>query len=131
MASAAQFFLSAMIEEPKHGWLVTAPSSSPENGFYMPGTRNQVFVCMGPTMDAQIIRELFSNTLSAAKILGIENDITAQIEALPNCHQCKSSQWLFDGWLEDYEGTDPQHRHVRTCMGFIPQSVSPFTTPGG
>lgn len=132
MASAAQFFLSAMIEEPKHGWLVTAPSSSPENGFYMPGTRNQVFVCMGPTMDAQIIRELFSNTLSAAKILGIENDITAQInEALPKLPpmQISPNGYLME-WLEDYEETDPQHRHVSHLYGLHPSNqISPFTTP--
>ena len=60
LASAAQFFLTNMIAEPKHGWMVTAPSSSPENGFYLPGSKDAVYVCMGPTMDVQIINELFT-----------------------------------------------------------------------
>lgn len=46
-----------MIKEKKHGWLVTAPSSSPENSFKMPGTNQPVYICMGPTMDVQIITE--------------------------------------------------------------------------
>ena len=54
LASASQFFLTNMIAEPKHGWLVTAPSSSPENGFYLSGSKDVVYVCMGPTMDLQI-----------------------------------------------------------------------------
>ena len=66
LSGASRFFLSSMIEEPTQGWLVTAPSSSPENAFYMPGTRKEVSVCMGPAMDTQIIRELFSNTIQAA-----------------------------------------------------------------
>ena len=84
LVGAARFFLSSMIEEPSHGWLVTAPSSSPENAFYLDGDNNAVYVCMGPTMDAQLVRELFGNILSASEILGIEDEITARIrEALP------------------------------------------------
>ncbi|MDD4451581.1 MAG: glycoside hydrolase family 95 protein [Proteiniphilum sp.] len=132
LASAAQFFLSAMIAEPKNGWLVTAPSSSPENGFYMPGSRDQVFVCMGPTMDVQIIHELFSNTLSAAGILGIEDETTSQIsETLPKLPpmQISPKGYLME-WLEDYEEADPQHRHVSHLYGLHPSNqISPYTTP--
>jgi alpha-L-fucosidase 2 len=132
LASAAQFFLSAMIAEPKNGWLVTAPSSSPENGFYMPGSRDQVFVCMGPTMDVQIINELFTNILSAAKILGIEDETTTRIsETLPKLPPMQiSPQGYLMEWLEDYEEVDPQHRHVSHLYGLHPSNqISPFTTP--
>lgn len=132
LASAAQFFLSAMIVEPKNGWLVTAPSSSPENGFYMPGSRDPVFVCMGPTMDVQIIRELFTNTLSASKILGIEDETTVGIRnALPKLPPMQISEkgYLME-WLEDYEEVDPQHRHVSHLYGLYPSNqISPHTTP--
>ena len=50
------FFLSSMIREPKNNWLVTSPSSSPENAFYLPGSKESVYVCMGPTMDVQLVR---------------------------------------------------------------------------
>lgn len=73
LLGAAKFFLTNMIAEPKHGWLVTAPSSSPENAFYMNESNEPVYVCMGPTMDVQIIRELFNNVLLASEILGIND----------------------------------------------------------
>ena len=78
LKGAAEFFLTTMIEEPANGYLVTAPTSSPENAFMMDG--KAVSICMGPTMDNQIISELFTNTLKAAEILG-ESDLTDEIKA--------------------------------------------------
>jgi alpha-L-fucosidase 2 len=132
LAGAAKFFLSGMIAEPKNGWLVTAPSSSPENGFYIPGDKDRIFVCMGPTMDVQLIKELFTNVLSAASILGIEDGTTARIrETLPKLPpmQISSSGYLQE-WLEDYREADPQHRHVSHLYGLYPSNqISPNTTP--
>ncbi|HYK20173.1 MAG TPA: glycoside hydrolase family 95 protein, partial [Pyrinomonadaceae bacterium] len=54
MKNAAEFFLATLVEEPKHKWLVTCPSISPENK-HPAG----VAICAGPTMDVQIIRDLF------------------------------------------------------------------------
>lgn len=132
LAGAAKFFLSSMIREPKQGWLVTAPSSSPENAFYMPGSREAVHVCMGPTMDVQIIRELFTNTLSAATILGIKDEtitsIGEAIDLLPLLQI--SPDGRLQEWLEDYEEVEPQHRHVSHLYGLHPSNqISPITTP--
>ncbi|MCF7674706.1 MAG: glycoside hydrolase family 95 protein, partial [Akkermansiaceae bacterium] len=69
MKGAAQFFLDTLVEEPKHKWLVTCPSLSPENTH--PGGAS---VCAGPTMDSQIIRDLFSNCIQASEILGLDAD---------------------------------------------------------
>ncbi len=132
LAGAAQFFLSSMIAEPKNGWLVTAPSSSPENAFYMPGSNSPVYVCMGPTMDVQIVKELFTNVLSAAEILGIEDKTTANIrEALPKLPPMQvSSEGYLQEWLEDYKEVDPKHRHVSHLYGLYPSNqISPNTTP--
>ncbi|MEA4916723.1 glycoside hydrolase family 95 protein [Proteiniphilum sp.] len=132
LAGATDFFLSSMIREPKQGWLITAPSSSPENAFYLPGTRDAVNVCMGPTMDVQIIRELFTNMLSAAEILGIEDESTAKIrEVLPQLPPMQiSPDGRLQEWLEDYEEVDPQHRHVSHLYGLHPSNqISPITTP--
>lgn len=131
-AGAAQFFLCSMIVEPKNGWLVTAPSSSPENAFYMPGSNNPVDVCMGPTMDIQIVKELFTNVLSAAEILGIEDKTTANIrEALPKLPPMQvSPKGYLQEWLEDYQEVDPKHRHVSHLYGLYPSNqISPNTTP--
>jgi alpha-L-fucosidase 2 len=73
MKGAAEFFYSSMIQEKDSGWLVTAPSTSPENSFYLPKTKTAVQVCMGPTMDIQIISELYKNVISATKILNIDS----------------------------------------------------------
>ena len=64
---ASKFFLSTMITDPSTGYLVTAPTSSPENAFVIDG--KQVSICIGPTMDNQLIRELWGNTLKAAEVL--------------------------------------------------------------
>ena len=59
--SAAQFFIDTLVEEPKHKWLVTCPSLSPENAHPA-----RVAICAGPTMDMQILRDLFSQCVRAA-----------------------------------------------------------------
>lgn len=133
LEGAARFFLSSMIREPKNGWLVTAPSSSPENAFYLPGNSEEpVYVCMGPSMDVQIIRELFTNLLSASEILGIEDETVKRIrEALPQLPPMQiSPKGYLQEWLEDYEEEDPQHRHVSHLYALHPSNqISPVTTP--
>lgn len=132
LTGAADFFLSSMIEEPKNGWLVTAPSSSPENAFYLPESNDPVYVCMGPTMDVQIITELFTNILNAAKVLGIEDATTARIkEAMPKIPPMQiSPEGYLQEWLEDYKEQDPRHRHVSHLYGLHPSNqISPITTP--
>ena len=132
LKGACDFFLTNMIEEPKHGWLVTAPSSSPENAFYLPGNNEPVYVCMGPTMDVEIIRELFQNTQQAAKILGIEDETTHKIiDAIPKLPPFQiSPNGYLQEWLEDYREVDPKHRHVSHLYALYPSNqISPETTP--
>lgn len=132
LAGAAQFFLSSMIAEPKNGWLVTSPSSSPENAFFMPGGNEHIYVCMGPTMDVQIVNELFTNVLSAATILGVEDETTANIrKTLPKLPPMQiSPEGYLQEWLEDYKEVDPKHRHVSHLYGLYPSNqISPNTTP--
>ena len=133
MKGAAQFFLSSMIEEPSHGWLVTSPSSSPENAFYLPGTHKVVNVCMGPTMDVQLINELFHNVIRAAQILGKDEAFSAQLsEALKKLPpmQISPKGGYLQEWLEDYEEVDLHHRHVSHLYGLYPSNqISVHETP--
>ena len=132
MKGASDFFLSSMIREPSHGWLVTAPTTSPENAFYMPDGKTVVSVCMGSTMDNQLVRELFTNTFRAAEILGIDSVYCEQLkEAVQDLPPHRiSSQGYLQEWLEDYRETDPQHRHVSHLYGLHPGvQISPATTP--
>lgn len=132
LKGAADFFLSTLIKEPSNGWLVTAPSSSPENGFFQPGTKQAAFVCMGPTMDTQILNELFNNILMVSQILGIENETVSKIKAtLPQLPPMQISKkgYLME-WLQDYEEAEPQHRHVSHLYGLYPSNqISPYGTP--
>lgn len=122
LKGASEFFLSTMIEEPTHGWLVTAPSSSPENSFYTKDGKNDVSICMGPTMDNELVRELFSNVIKASKILGVDEEYRKQLTAaslkLPPFQVSKEGYLL--EWLEDYKETDVHHRHVSHLYGLHP-----------
>lgn len=131
LKGAAQFFLSTMIHEPKNNWLVTAPSSSPENAFRLNG--EAVSVCMGPVMDTQIIRELFENTLTAAELLNKDAAFAQQIkEALKQLAPMQVSKkggYLLE-WMEDYEETEVKHRHISHLYGLYPSNqLTPTKTP--
>ena len=134
MRDAARFFLSTMIIDPASGKLVTAPSSSPENEFYLPNdpTRTKLSICMGPTMDTQLVRELFTNTMTASQLLGQDDSLRVALQqalALLSEHQI-SEQGYLQEWLEDYEEADVHHRHVSHLYGLHPSNqISPITTP--
>ncbi len=132
LKGASQFFLSMLVEEPTHGWLVTAPTTSPENAFLMPGTGQPVNICMGSTIDNQLIRELFGNTMAAAKILTADDSLVFQLAAAsaklpPN--RIGSDGRLME-WLEEYEEQDPHHRHTSHLYGLHPgNQITPEQTP--
>ena len=135
LEGASRFFLSTMIREPENGYLVTAPSSSPENAFYSDASRTPVSICMGPTMDTQIVRELFGNTIEAYRILNCADDRSALIDSLQTAlsqlapHMISPDGYLQE-WLQDYDEVDPQHRHVSHLYGLHPgNQISPSRTP--
>ena len=133
LKGAARFFASTTVREPRHGWLVTAPTSSPENAFYVPGdTVHPVSICMGPTMDVQLLTELYTNVISAACILGRDADLIVRLEA--DMKQFPPMQVSKEGylqeWLEDYREVDVHHRHVSHLYGLHPANlISPLRTP--
>ena len=133
LKGAAQFFVSTTVREPSHGWLVTAPTSSPENAFYLPGdTVHPVSICMGPTMDVQLLTELYTNVISAARILGRDADLVARLEtdlkSFPPMQVSKDG--YLQEWLEDYREVDVHHRHVSHLYGLHPANlISPLRTP--
>jgi alpha-L-fucosidase 2 len=131
MKGSAEFFLCMLITDPKTGRLVTAPSNSPENTFKT--SDGQVArICMGPTMDMQILRELFGNCIAAAKELGIDEEFRARLAATraklaPN-QIGKHGQ--IQEWLEDYEEVELNHRHVSHLYGLHPyDEITPESTP--
>ena len=131
MKEAALFFLDIMIEEPEHGWLVTAPTTSPENAFYDEEGR-AVSVCMGSTMDVQIITELFDAVSAASSILDLDRAFSDTLQAaklrFPPI-QVSEQGYLME-WLKDYREVEPQHRHVSHLFGLYPgNSITKNKTP--
>ncbi|HWH68529.1 MAG TPA: glycoside hydrolase family 95 protein, partial [Candidatus Sulfotelmatobacter sp.] len=118
MRGAAQFFLDTLVEEPKHKWLVTNPSISPENMHPFGAA-----VCAGPTMDSQIIHDLFSNCIEASEILGTDVEFRKQLGAArarlaPNQIGAKGQ---LQEWLDDWDAKAPeqQHRHISHLYGLF------------
>ena len=129
MRGAAQFFLDTLVEEPKHKWLVTNPSLSPENQHPFGSA-----VCAGPTMDSEILRDLFSNCIEASKILGIDEDFRKQLEQtrarLAPLQIGKQGQ--LQEWLDDWDAQAPEqhHRHISHLYAVFPGAqITPRETP--
>ncbi len=129
MKGSAQFFLDTLVEEPIHKWLVTCPSLSPENQH-----KHRVSICAGPTMDMQILRDLFTNCIRAAEILDIDRKFSEELAATisrlaPN--QIGQGGYLQE-WLEDWdmEARDIHHRHVSHLYGLYPSDqINVYDTP--
>src|SRR5699024_8711413 len=112
MKSAATFFNCFLIKDSKTGWLISTPSNSPEHGGLV----------AGPTMDHQIIRDLFKNTIQAAEILDIDQDFANTLEEkykriAPN--QIGQNGQLQE-WLQDIDDTSDHYRHVSHLWGVFP-----------
>jgi alpha-L-fucosidase 2 len=133
MRDSALFYSDMLIEDPQSGWLVTAPSNSPENAFYLPdGPREPVHVCMGPTADQMLIRYLFEAVIEASTILETDPDLRAELQSVRS--RLAPTRIGRDGrimeWLEPYEEVDPHHRHVAHLWGLYPgNEIHPETTP--
>ena len=131
LKGSAQFYLDNLMEEPRHGWLVTGPSNSPENAFILPDGR-KAHICMAPTIDMQQLRELFGNTARAAEILGLDEELRKEL--LTKRAKLAPNQIGPDGrlqeWLEPYGETEPHHRHVSHLYGLHPyHEITPEGTP--
>ncbi len=121
MKGASEFFMDYLIKDPKTGWLVSGPSFSPEQGS----------LCIGPSMDHQIIRALTDATLEAAKILGKDKKFSAQLAAVRK--QVAPDQIGKHGqlqeWLEDIDKPNNNHRHLSPLFPLFPgNEITPSQT---
>ncbi|HKO79632.1 MAG TPA: hypothetical protein VJU78_04515, partial [Chitinophagaceae bacterium] len=129
---AAQFFTDILIEEPKHKWLVTAPSNSPENSFLGPNGEH-IANCMGPTVDMQLGREILNEAIASATILNVDKAWSDSLRLIvPRLAplQISPSTGALQEWLEDYKEAEPEHRHTSHLMGVYPlDEITPWETP--
>ena len=130
MKGAAEFCLDFLVED-KNGYLVTAPSFSPENNFIDDNGKHGA-ASVATTMDMSIIWDLFTNIIEASKELNedanFRNLIIAKRDKLFPLHIGKKGN--LQEWYKDWEDVDPHHRHVSHLFGLYPgHEISPILAP--
>jgi alpha-L-fucosidase 2 len=131
LKEASLFFIDYLTVDPKTGYLVTGPSSSPENKFETPDGKISN-ITMGPTMDMSITRELFKNTIEASKILKKDKKLRSELEKiLPQLSPLKiGSDGRIMEWTEEFNEPEPGHRHISHLYGLHPgNEISVVETP--
>lgn len=112
MKEAAEFFVDFLVKDPSTGWLISTPSNSPEQGGLV----------AGPTMDHQIIRDLFKNCIAASEVLQTDKTFRERLQRLykqiaPNQI---GKQGQLQEWMADVDDPVNKHRHVSHLWGVYP-----------
>ena len=128
LKSACEFYKDFLVEEPTHKWLVVSPSVSPEN---TPSGHRSALVA-GATIDNQLLFDLLTKTIRAAKLLNKDEALMADfqkiLDRLPPMQIGRLGQ--LQEWMEDWDNARDQNRHVSHLYGLFPSNqISPFSTP--
>lgn len=121
MRSAAEFFVHFLVKDPETGYLISTPSNSPEHGGLV----------AGPTMDHQIIRDLYKNSIAASQMLDIDSKFRDTLQdqygrIAPN----KIGRYgQLQEWMQDKDDTADTHRHVSHMWGVYPGTDITWNTP--
>jgi alpha-L-fucosidase 2 len=137
LKGSAQFFLDTLVEHPTHQWLVTCPSTSPENFPAYPGKpkfddKYGGTICAGSTIDMQILRDLFEACVEAGKTLKTDQDFCEQVARARQrlAPMQVGQQGNLQEWLEDWRDQEPKHRHISHLYGLFPSGqITPVATP--
>lgn len=128
LSGAARFILD-FLREDENGYLVTAPSYSPENTYIDPETGRPMRNTVAASIDIQIIRDVFQACLRSEEILEQENltqEIEAALKQLPAIKIGENG--TIQEWMEDYEEEEPGHRHISHLYALHPSNqISPAT----
>lgn len=135
MKGSVEFFMDFLIEHPNGKWLITNPSTSPENPPKGPGykyffdevTASYYFttICFGSAMDMQILTDLFGYYSKASNILGVDQEFAAKVtkaRARLVPPQIGSNGSLQE-WADDLEQMEDKHRHFSHLYGLYPGNV--------
>jgi alpha-L-fucosidase 2 len=130
MKDASLFCVDWLIEG-KEGYLITAPSTSPEN-IFITEKGEKGAVSIATTMDMGLIWDVFTNTIEASEKLGIDadfrNELIAKRAKLSPLRIGKKGN--LQEWYKDWEDVEPQHRHVSHLFALHPsRQISPLRTP--
>lgn len=129
---SVEFVLDFLIKSPE-GYLVTNPSHSPENTFYVPGTdrKEKSQLSYAATIDVEIIHGLFDNFLKAAEILKTDIDLVDKVNQakrqLPPIRI--GANGTINEWIKDFEEVEPGHRHMSHLLALYPLNLISLHTP--
>jgi len=132
MREVAKFYSDWLVEDPRDGTLISAPSTSPENR-YLNAEGDPVSLCLGSAMDQQVIAEVFDNYLEASAILGVKDAFAEKVRQQrtrlrPGFVLGEDGRIL--EWDREYAELEPGHRHMSHLYGFHPgTAVSKEQTP--
>jgi len=131
MKGSAQFVLGFLVKDKQGRW-ATAPSNSPENRYVLPETDEKFNMTYSTTMDIEIITELFKNCIKSAEILGTDkafaDTLSSVLKGLPKIKISQRTGGIQE-WIEDYEETEPGHRHISHLLGLYPGTQITPQTP--
>jgi len=127
--AVSHFYSDWLIEDPRDGTLISAPSTSPENR-YLNSEGIPVASCLGSAMDQQVITEVFTNYLEASELLHLNSNwvdrIKSQLKQLRPGFQLGSDGRILE-WDREYEELEPGHRHMSHLYGFHPGNQISFS----
>jgi len=137
MKGAAEFFMDALVED-EVGNLITSPSISPEhshggeskNG--LSSDRTGASLCAGPTMDRQLILDLFANCIAASEILDMDNDFRDDVsKTRARIAPMQIGRYgQLQEWQKDWDNPNDPHSHVSHLYGLYPSAqINAYTTP--
>jgi len=142
LKGSAEFFLDFLVPHPQYGWLVTNPSTSPENFPAIPGEvpffdeittfKTTTSICAGSTIDMQILNDLFGYVAKAADILGVDREFRASVLAAKArlAPMRIGRKGNLQEWIEDWDETEKSHRHISGLWGLFPgHQISARRTP--
>ncbi len=133
---SVQFFMDFLVPHPNGKWLVTNPSTSPENfpdgGGNKPyfdevtaGFREGTSICAGSSIDMQILYDLFGYFIEASKVLGKEDAFVQSVKVARE--KLVPPQIGKDGslqeWADDWKSLEENHRHYSHMYGLYPGKV--------
>ncbi|HHU84503.1 MAG TPA: glycoside hydrolase family 95 protein [Clostridiales bacterium] len=129
MRGSVEFILDVLTPD-KDGYLIFAPSTSPENKFFV--GLNQSAVSLTTYMTMGIIRGLFTDFIKACDELGIaDEDYISVKEKLPKLLPFRTdSKGRLLEWYEENKEVEPKHRHCSHLYALHPaRLINPVETP--
>ena len=131
MKGAAQFVLDILAENPNYGYLTIPFSMSPEQGYFIDGNPEEMFLAPSTTMDNALIRDLFPHLIEAAKLLDIDSGFSARLtdvlERIPPYMIGKDG--MLQGWIEDWTRGRENHNWSGTFGLYPGNSITLRGTP--